>query len=72
MPHTTRPISALERRLYRRVPALQKAVRAGVYAGRELLVLGFVKRPALMRVPERLARRHLRSQVARPRAARRA
>ena len=66
MPHTTRPISALERRLYRRVPALQKAVRAGVYAGRELLVLGFVKRPALMRVPERLARRHLRSQVADP------
>ena len=36
---------AREARLYRRFPWLQKLVRAGVYGGRELLVLGFVKRP---------------------------
>ena len=66
MPHTTRPIRAAERRLYRRAPALQRAVRAGIYAGRELLVLGFAKHPRLMALPERIARRHLRSQVRDP------
>ena len=66
VPHTNRRISTPERRLYRRLPALQKAVRAGVYAGRELLVLGFVKNPRLMRLPERLARRHMREQISEP------
>ena len=53
-------------RLYRRVPALQKACARGVYAGRELLVLGFVKNPKLMRVAEEIARRHMRAQIADP------
>jgi cation diffusion facilitator CzcD-associated flavoprotein CzcO len=66
MPHTNRRITERERRLYRRLPALQKAVRAGVYGAREALVLGFVKHPRLMAVPERLARRHMREQVADP------
>jgi cation diffusion facilitator CzcD-associated flavoprotein CzcO len=66
VPHTNRRVSDPERRLYRRLPALQKAVRAGVYAGREVLVLGFVKNPRLMGVPERLARRHMRAQIADP------
>src|SRR5919112_1621254 len=35
MPHPNRPITKLERRLYARFPALQKATRAGVYVGRE-------------------------------------
>jgi cation diffusion facilitator CzcD-associated flavoprotein CzcO len=63
MPHPNRRITRLERRLYRRVPALQKLNRAGVYAGRELFVLGFVKNPRLMRAAERIARRHMRSQI---------
>jgi cation diffusion facilitator CzcD-associated flavoprotein CzcO len=66
MPHTNRRITDPERRLYRRLPGLQKAVRAGVYAGREVLVLGFVKNPKLMGVPERLARRHMREQISDP------
>src|SRR6185312_6733194 len=66
LPHSNRPISDTERRLYRAVPALQKLVRGGVYAGREALVLGFVKNPRLMRVVERLARKHMRSQIADP------
>jgi cation diffusion facilitator CzcD-associated flavoprotein CzcO len=67
MPHSNRPISDAERRLYRAVPALQKLVRGGIYAGREALVLGFVFRPRLMKVIERLARRHMRSQIDDPR-----
>ena len=63
VPHTNRPIRAWERRLYRAVPAAQKLMRGGIYAGREALVLGFVKHPRLMKVVERLARKHMRSQI---------
>jgi cation diffusion facilitator CzcD-associated flavoprotein CzcO len=66
MPHSDRPISARERRLYRRFPILQKLVRGGVYTGRELLVLGFVKQPKLMKVVERLARKHMDRQISDP------
>lgn len=66
VPHSSRPITRVEQRLYRALPALQRLVRGGVYSGRELLVLGFVKHPRLMRVPERLALRHMRSQVSDP------
>src|SRR3954454_5526287 len=52
MPHSTRAIRDWERRLYRRLPAAQRIVRGGIYAGRELLVLGFVKSPRLMRFLE--------------------
>jgi cation diffusion facilitator CzcD-associated flavoprotein CzcO len=63
MPHSDRPITRLERRLYRRFPALQRLVRGGVYAGRELFVLGFVKDPRLMRLAEKIARTHMKRQV---------
>jgi len=66
MPHSNRPISELERRAYRRVPALQRLNRALVYLARELLVLGFAKDRRLMRIPTRLARRHIAQQVADP------
>ncbi len=45
MPHRDRPITEVERRLYRRFPALQRVVRAGVYWSREMLVPGFVHNP---------------------------
>ena len=41
-------------------------MRGGIYAGRELLVLGFVKHPRLMKLPERIARRHMASQISDP------
>ena len=63
LPHTSRPIRRWERRLYRSVPAAQRVMRAGIYAGRELLVLGFVKEPRLMKVVERLARKHMDQQI---------
>jgi cation diffusion facilitator CzcD-associated flavoprotein CzcO len=66
LPHPNRRITGAERRLYRAVPAFQKAVRASVYAGRELFVLGFVKNPGLMRVAEAIARRHMRAQISDP------
>jgi cation diffusion facilitator CzcD-associated flavoprotein CzcO len=66
LPHSNRPITDRERRLYRRVPALQRLTRGSVYAGREVLVLGFVKNPRLMGFVERIARRHMRSQISDP------
>src|SRR5207253_894339 len=66
MPHRDRPITDVERRIYRRLPVLQRAVRTTVYFIRELLVPGFVYRPQLMRLPQRMARRHLEKQVPDP------
>jgi cation diffusion facilitator CzcD-associated flavoprotein CzcO len=66
MPHTDRPIRARERRLYRRFPLLQRLVRGGIYSGRELLVLGFVKQPRLMKLVEKLARKHMDRQISDP------
>ena len=65
-PHSNRPITGLERRLYRAFPALQRLVRGGVYAMRELAVLGFVKDPRLMRIGDRAARRHMRKAISDP------
>jgi len=66
LPHTNRSTTALERRLYRALPAAQRFVRGGVYLARETLVLGFVKRPRLMRVAEAIARGHIRKQIRDP------
>jgi cation diffusion facilitator CzcD-associated flavoprotein CzcO len=66
MPHSDRPISVRERQLYRRFPVLQRLVRGGIYSARELLVLGFVKQPRLMKVVERLARKHMDRQISDP------
>jgi cation diffusion facilitator CzcD-associated flavoprotein CzcO len=65
MPHADRPLSRLERRVYGAFPAAQRLMRAGIYWARETFVLGFLHR-RLMRMPARIARRHLRSQVADP------
>src|SRR5919197_835051 len=36
IPHSARTITEVERRLYRRFPALQRFIRGAIYAGREL------------------------------------
>jgi cation diffusion facilitator CzcD-associated flavoprotein CzcO len=66
VPHRDRPITRAERAVYRRVPALQRAVRSGVYWMRELLVPGLAYRPQLMKGVERVARRHIAKQVPDP------
>ena len=66
IPRTDRPLSRLERRVYRAVPAVQRLVRAAIYWGRESYVVGFTKHRGFMKVPELLARVHLRRQVPDP------
>jgi cation diffusion facilitator CzcD-associated flavoprotein CzcO len=66
MPRADRAFSRLERRAYRRLPALGSLARQAIYWGRESLVLAFTRRPALMKLPERIARAHLKRQVPDP------
>ena len=58
MPHSARPISSWERRLYKAFPPAQRALRGGIYAARELMVLGFVKQPRVMKLLETVGRKH--------------
>jgi cation diffusion facilitator CzcD-associated flavoprotein CzcO len=62
LPHSNRPLGPKVRRLFRRVPPLQRAVRAGIYWQREAMVILF-RSPLLMRQMQRLAFRHLRRAV---------
>jgi cation diffusion facilitator CzcD-associated flavoprotein CzcO len=65
VPQRDRKLTPLEHRLYRLFPPLQLAMRAAIYWVRELFVLGFMH-PHEGGVNEKLARRHLHSQVKDP------
>src|SRR3954453_2196923 len=71
MPHSSRPITGFEKRLYKTVPAAQRLVRGGIYTARELLVLGFVKQPKIMGGIEKIAQRHMRRAISDPELLRR-
>jgi cation diffusion facilitator CzcD-associated flavoprotein CzcO len=64
-PQRDRPIKRWEQRLYRAFPLAQKLMRGAIYAARELFVLPLMH-PRDGSPPERIARRHLRAQVADP------
>ena len=66
LPHTDRPTTRFERRLYKLVPPAQRAVRASVYWARESFALGFVTDERFMIGAERIAASHLRKQVRDP------
>jgi cation diffusion facilitator CzcD-associated flavoprotein CzcO len=59
MPHSSRPVTRVEKTLFKLFPPVQRLVRGAIYATRELLVLGFVKHPRAMPLLERVARRHM-------------
>ncbi len=66
-PRGDHPIRARQRRLYRRFPVLRKLHRSALYWSHEILVLGFVKNPKLMKLlPQRVAEKHLHDQVKDP------
>ena len=51
---------------FRRLPALQKLYRAGIYWGRETWVAGFAVEPRLFAPVEKLARRHIAREISDP------
>jgi cation diffusion facilitator CzcD-associated flavoprotein CzcO len=66
MPRPDRKITAVEKAVYRRFPLVQKAVRAGIYWGRESMVLGFAKLPGIMKQAQKVAEKHLQQQIRDP------
>ena len=66
MPRTDRPTTAVERFLFRKVPAAQKLSRQFIYWSREILVAGMRGNRLVRGVLERIGRAHLRRQVSDP------
>jgi cation diffusion facilitator CzcD-associated flavoprotein CzcO len=66
MPHSSRPITRTEKLIYAKLPLAQRLVRGGIYTARELLVLGFVKQPRIMKGIEKIAERHRAGAIADP------
>lgn len=66
MPRPDRKISRFEKALFRAFPLVQKAVRTGIYWGRESMVLGFAKLPGIMKQAQKVAEKHLEKQVRDP------
>jgi len=71
VPHTDHPIRPELRELYRRLPALQRLSRGGIYALRESFVPGITRDRRWLRLQKALARAHLRRQVPDPELRRR-
>lgn len=65
-PRNDRAIPGAERRLLRRLPAVQRGLRNAIYYGAELLVVGLVKEKRLLAALEVIARRKLRKEVPDP------
>lgn len=65
LPRWDETFSDRQKRLYSKVPALQKLARTSIYLRRELLVAGF-RNPSLMKLVERFARRYLKAVVQDP------
>jgi cation diffusion facilitator CzcD-associated flavoprotein CzcO len=63
LPRKDRPYGEREKLVKRLLPAYSRAIRAGIYVGRESWVLGFVVQPAIMRLAERMARHHIAEQI---------
>jgi len=71
LPHGDHPVRPAMRRLYERIPTLQRLSRAAIYGLRESLALGMTREPRLLKGPELLARAHLRRHVRDPELRRR-
>jgi cation diffusion facilitator CzcD-associated flavoprotein CzcO len=65
MPRRDRAISRLERALYRRLPVLQRAMRAAIYWGREAIAIPMI-RSSLASVLQRVGEAHLRRSIPDP------
>ncbi|MFC1418926.1 flavin-containing monooxygenase [Streptacidiphilus cavernicola] len=66
MPRMDRDITSAERRLYRAVPAAQRALRAALWSVRESQVGAFVKRPGLLKAAQALAKRNIDKHIKDP------
>jgi cation diffusion facilitator CzcD-associated flavoprotein CzcO len=66
LPRPDRPLTRVERLVYRAFPPAQRAMRQFVYWVRESFLIGFAKEPRIMRVVEQVGKAMLRRQVPDP------
>jgi cyclohexanone monooxygenase len=66
IPRNERRFTTLEKTLFRHVPGVQRAVRAGVYATLEARVPAFARFPGLMRAVEAQAKKNMRRAISDP------
>ncbi len=66
VPHTNHPVKPAIKAMYRLAPATQRASRTLVYWMRELLALGFVKNPKILKRAEAAWRKHMESAITDP------
>ncbi|QBR92224.1 flavin-containing monooxygenase [Nocardioides euryhalodurans] len=66
IPRNDRPYTGLEKRLFQRIPLLQRLYRTAIYWGRESYVPGFTVEPRLARPARLLAQANLRRGVSDP------
>ena len=66
LPKPDRRISRLEHWLFTRVPFMQRMARALVYSTNELRAIAFIYRPALLKLFERVALRHMNRSIESP------
>ncbi|WP_426572298.1 flavin-containing monooxygenase [Aquihabitans sp. McL0605] len=66
MERRSRPIGRFERTLFKRVPGAQRLARASIYWARELTVIGFTRRPQILKRAGKLALAHLHQAVEDP------
>ncbi len=66
VPHTNKPVSGRRKRLYAAVPATQRMSRVTNYWLRELLAIGFIKRPKILKRAEAVWRRHMEGAITDP------
>jgi cation diffusion facilitator CzcD-associated flavoprotein CzcO len=66
IPRNERQFSPLEKAAFKKVPGLQRAARAGVYAGLEARVPAFNRFPVLMTAIETVAKRHIAKAIKDP------
>jgi cation diffusion facilitator CzcD-associated flavoprotein CzcO len=71
IPHVDHAVGPRLQRLYERVPAVQRAVRASIWGVHELLVPGMTRHPRLLKGHELLARANMRRGVSDPELRRR-
>lgn len=66
VPRLDRTLGRLEKALYRRFPATQKAVRGAIYGYREAYVSALAHHPGILPLVSNVAKMHLRRQVKNP------
>jgi len=66
LPHPNRRITEVERRVFRRFPLVQKAMRAVLYGIAEIGAVGLTRRPPLTNVMKKVALKYLEHEVSDP------